>query len=326
VIWSALLLANSAPILFEDRYQVPHPIPCGLTVTPSKIPVTIIGHYRPTAVSTVSIAGLTRATGVADIQISPGKSPIDLAFVSYAPTIYRFFGAKARVRHLYMFNDNGSGEVGIPRRRVSFGTSSGCHISYDLFRNSAGTAQAIVKSLFGNNISYSGGIYGLYRARIGDGEPVFEEPPRADIRAVSGPAGEYMYDRANFFPGGVITVNPRKVISAQTPLSYTTLPSTAGIVQLILAGALKPMEWSAARPMIAAQAAAGRISNERAQFLQFALRFNVLLVERPIDVPIELCGSELVHFLAPDPGYLRGDMCHSDAYFLYGNTASRGTH
>jgi hypothetical protein len=310
---AALLLAAfqpptspSGPTKGEEQRPV-----CTLPATDPRTRLIVAGFYEAESVSTVAVAGLGEETTVADVEIEPGREPLTLVLVNFDPIIYRFSGDTRRVRQLILLGQKGAGATGIARQRIAFGASQACDLPYSIYQGPPGLFDPRIRALFGRNADAQGGVYGLHRVRIGSAGMTFTAASRP-ASSGSGFEGEML----RFYPGGVATVDPAQVVAARPAVRYAVLPSTAGIVQLLNEGALAPATRADADAWLVAAAAAGRASTTRLSQARGMISINAFLVRRPIDVPVGLCGAHLVTFIAPDPSYLRGDVCHSTTLFL----------
>ena len=117
--------------------------------------VVLIGSDETTAVSTVTIGSQDVAVGVGTITVEPGTEPIYLVVTSYRPTIWRLYGAVARIERLVLTSTMPApakdvpadkplvGATGVPAERVTFLQHTECVGHFETVPSRQATLAAI---------------------------------------------------------------------------------------------------------------------------------------------------------------------------------------
>jgi Ca2+-binding EF-hand superfamily protein len=275
--------------------------------------VMLLGAYETEALSSVALGSQDDVTGVGNITVEPGNEPLYLVIATYRPTIWRFYGAVERIERVVMLSQRGlnrpgsqgplplAGVVGLPADKASFPKAVNC-LSYFYETPSVASAQAsgAVKTMVGKVPDLIAGIYKFSTFNVPSGkiEMVEKDRPRLlviqkpagtltiegdpkDIRVVT-PSGDLQRELYRFNPGGVVTIDAKKVVASVNAEPYEVLPEQAGLIQLVQSGALT--------------------QNGLGEFL----------INKKIRYPAGLAGAHSVKFLlrrgVPDPD---GDPGHS---------------
>jgi hypothetical protein len=229
----------------EARLRLAASVPqrCSLPPVPDGAQIIVVGAYDGEALSSVAVGGPDQETYVIDLVIDPGSQPIYLIALSYKSMIWRLTGASDRVARFVASSYESSegnvsavGLVGLSRDRVS--VLRGSCINH--FRRAA-DAPAVALSV---------------RQALGRGPDSMISADNAV--AVSIPAGnstlanrrapppppvgfdaQAWSDATRFWPGGIIEIEPARVVARSSVRSYEVLPSQAGIAQLLGSGALQ---------------------------------------------------------------------------------------
>jgi Ca2+-binding EF-hand superfamily protein len=271
---------------------------CAMPKASDAAKVVLIGAYQAEAVSSVTIGSQDVAVGAGTINIEPGDEPIYLVVTSFRPTIWRLYGAVERVERLVLsatMTGPGRGmpqekplvgATGVPAERVSFLGQSRC-IRYftETPSSSAAAAAASVRQETGKDASTIAARYGLSEVSVPSGRIrnverahsnklvivkqagtlTIEGDPRNVI--VQTGRGELEGDLKRFNPGGVVEIDPKRVVASLPAERYQVLPQQAGLLQLVQSGALA--------------------RNRSGEFL----------IRRKIRFPAELNGAHSVKFL-----------------------------
>ena len=252
-------------------------IDCRAPQVPAGNEVVLFGTYEGEAISSVSVAGQDRATTAGTIAIESGTRPLTVFVTSYEPMMWRFEGDTQRVAQVVAtaIADNpddrkaAAGVVGIRKDRVSFLPARQClHYFHDTKLTDAATAQKQLLGMIMRPPDKVFGVYGLNKVRLPSG--AIEEPPRrkanpsaavieypdrtieightgkATVRTYkseSERAEKRLADSlSRFYPNGVMTIDPRLVVSDTKAEAYQVLPLQAGMLQLLKDGVLASKE------------------------------------------------------------------------------------
>lgn len=212
-----------------------------------------VGIYQGTRLSNVAMAGQNRPTGVAVIEIEPGKTPLYIVASQFAPTVWQFTGAVERIERLVVashsndaFGRPAIGVTGLSASKVT-GTRKAC--VGDLWSKvadaKASEAGKLMEQHFGRLPDVMHGGYDAAGIRL-PGATQFKLPtnrpqalrPRADSDI------EFVWrDLERYHPGGIAEIDPRRVIAWTRPEPYETLPMEAGLVQLMVEGKIARLEY-----------------------------------------------------------------------------------
>jgi hypothetical protein len=260
----------------------------------------MLGFYEGTSVANHSVAGLDDETTTGAIKISPGPRNLFLAITSQRAMIFRFFGHVERVNQLVVLHRKAAGITGISPERISFGIGSDCEMDSEVEH---AVKFGYVNTVFGRRPDAMGGAQDLHEWVIG------ATGAGSEIKAP-----EWGYDKgdtrleerfASFYPGGVIKIDPTKLVSSQTAEKYKILPNAAGVVQLEKAGKIVlATQQEVAAWRARARQRYGKIMDQ----ISVGEAYKVL---EPIDLPTAMCGGHLLHLLLPSEDYVRGPPCHN---------------
>lgn len=322
VLAAGMALASLQVFEADAKANPPDPIEttadCPIPAVKAGSRLLIAGVYEGAAVSALAVGGIDDETNVADVAIEPGREPLTLVLTSYSPIIYRFSGATGRVANLILLHSDGAAVSGLPRSRVSFASAADCDLPYSIYKGPKALFAPRIRALFGRNADFQGGVSSLYRAQVGSNGFRFIDEPKATWQG----ANRFEQEMARFYPAGVATVHPRKLVSSGPVEPYPVLPSTAGIVQLLMEGAVVEGTARDIDKWLVTAAGRRRYSTATLASARERLMHNVVMVRRPINVPVGLCGAHSVTFIAPNPSYLRGSRCHSTVLFADGSADS----
>jgi hypothetical protein len=282
----------------SDDYEPPIPRNCAVPRPRRYERIVLLGFGHGSAVLTYSIAGADAETTSGEIRIGPGPSGIFLVLTSYYPILYRITGHVDRLSRVVLLAQGDAGITGVDGRNVTFGLGNNCFIGLD----GPSTAKHF-KSLFGrkpNAFASEDEIHLWKLGAHGAGHAV--EAPHHDY--VSG-STDVEQDMDAQFPGGIVAIRPKELVSSRTAVPYELLPSIVGLLQLQRAGAIVP-------------ATKGEISQWRgkagarygAQIAQYLTDESVYRVTRHINLPAHLCRP--VTFLVPARHYVSDASCHAN--------------
>jgi Ca2+-binding EF-hand superfamily protein len=289
---------------------------CAMPKASETAKVVLVGGYRTEALSTTTIGSQDVAVGVGNVTVEAGNEPIYLVMVSFRPTIWRFYGAVERIERLVLTSTmtgpgRGTpqekplvGATGIPAERVTFLGQSKC-LGYfsETPSSQSAIAAAAVRRATGKDALVIAARYGFSDVAVPSGK--FQSVPdenrgklvivkpsgtlriegdASNVIVQSGP-NSLIGDLQRFSPGGVIEVDPKRVVSSLVAERYQVLPQQAGLLQLVQSGAL--------------------VQNRAGEFM----------IKQKMRFPAELHGAHSVKFLllrgTPMPD---GDPGHSEVF------------
>jgi hypothetical protein len=229
----------------------------------------VVTGYEGHALSSVTVDGQDGVTSTAELVIEPGTEPLYIVAGSYEPMVWRVSGAVGRVERMVVQAGRatetgpGAGVTGLAADRLTFLARDACiPASWGGEDGEGGKASEAVAATivrFGRPADVVATPYTL--TRIGLPSAKGADAPREEVDIVimngrrfaltkDGPvelktpedggersATERDLDR--FHPGGVVTLDPKAVLSAGTAEAYAVLPQQAGLLQLIDAGLIQ---------------------------------------------------------------------------------------
>ena len=234
---------------------------CDLPQVPARAKLVVYGGYESDAISSVSVGGPEQETNFIDVSIEPGATPLYLVLTSYESMVWRVSGATDRVAQAVVASLNtgraapitlrdkarrgppttasrvgvsASGVIGIPRDRVTI-ASSGCP---PYFSNTKGgeakLALATLHRALGRDPDAVFGSYSARRVSLPSG--AIHKSDRDSASVPRGFDAASWPDAMRFWPGGLVTVDPKQVIAMARVEPYKVLPSQMGLSQLIGSG------------------------------------------------------------------------------------------
>lgn len=232
--------------------------------------VVAVSAYSGDAVSTTYVEHPSIATGVIDVVIEPGDTPLYLVLSSFRSVIWRLTGATKRVEHVLASSERSKGRDdaydatrGLPRSEQRMATSEadrhptsaagmtglaadklsvvGKHCLRATYGSRPGdrkTIDRIARIISGRPAAQLSASYSMSQVTLPSGGIVdlFEE--REPVAAGFDPVK--WAEAAKSAPGGIVAIAPESVRAAEPVGSYAVLPAQFGIAQLIATGALLP--------------------------------------------------------------------------------------
>jgi Ca2+-binding EF-hand superfamily protein len=232
--------------------------------------VVLFGAYQVEAISTSTIGFQDVAVGVGNVTIEPGNEPLYLVLVSFRPTIWRFYGATERIERLILtsvMTGGGRssanekplvGATGIAAEKITFLGQAKC-INYftETPSSQAAIAAATVKREAGKEVSVIAARYGLADVAFPSGRiettrdsnqgqliilkqsgSLKIQGDTSNVIVQTGPSN-LANELRRFSPGGVVEIDPRRVVASLPVERYEVLPQQAGLLQLVQAGKLE---------------------------------------------------------------------------------------
>ena len=277
---------------FEEKVA----IECAVPKPAKDVKFVLFNGYRPVALSTAAIGSQDKETGTTKVIIEPGPEPLYLVMIAWDRVIWQFEGAVERVKRVILaeagVNEREGppvGATGLAKEVVTVSGSGRCGIFWvNMNKKNLKEAQERTKLLFGREADVMVASENMWNLRLPSG--TVSVPSQADQsktfpdldpnwRSVRG-------DLLTFYPGGLMRVDAAAVIGGQAATNYDVLPEQAGLLQLLIDGAL--------------------VRGERGDFV----------VTRQTRFPAGLAGSHAVRFIVPkgvprpagDPGHSKVTM------------------
>jgi len=221
---------------------------CGLPKPEGNQKVLFVSIYEGQALSDVAVAGMDTETTTAEIKIEAGEDPLFVMAAAYEPMVWRVTGAVERVARFVATSDTGgAGVTGLDRNKVTALPKGPC---VQRLSESETTGRASLRTLsrgIGKPIDGAYSAYALSTITL----PSQAMPPESWRQDKSQRATEFSWgplqpienattaELKRFNPGGIISIDPSKVVTTGKAERYDVLPQEAGLAQLLENGSLR---------------------------------------------------------------------------------------
>jgi Ca2+-binding EF-hand superfamily protein len=242
---------------------------CELPGASDKAKVVLLGAYEAEALSNVALGSQDIEVRTGRIVIEPGDEPLYVVVPTHRATIWQVSGAVERLERIVLSSAETGGNrsdpqnvplagvTGVPSDRVSFLKRSNCLSYFSEAPSSRSMVSAgVVRKMTGKApdviaASYSVSMFSAPSGKIdtdrGERGASVVIRKREGTLTIIGNGGNTTIqmgpsrardEMLRFFPGGVMEIDPKTVVSSGSAMQYEVLPSQAGIVQLLASGAL----------------------------------------------------------------------------------------
>ncbi|MEM9055159.1 MAG: hypothetical protein AAGB16_07525, partial [Pseudomonadota bacterium] len=242
--------------------RTPQPV-CELPVPSKTAEIVLLSGYEGAALSTVTVGGQDQETSVATLNIEPGKPPLYIIASALDHIIWKLDGATERVE---MFvaqpgrtnKGPGAGVVGLAAQKVDFIPANAC---FNYFTSpedgKARLAMTRIEAALGRPVSHLVSAYDLQDMPIPSGRSGKPPETRRGPTIITQDGSEFVIQDGKyvkqtakgtnrlqsefkrFYPAGIISIDPKTVISAGKVETYEVLPQQAGLLQLVQAGKIQ---------------------------------------------------------------------------------------
>jgi Ca2+-binding EF-hand superfamily protein len=241
---------------------------CAMPKASETATIVLLSSHVADALSTTTIGSQDVAVHTGKITVTSGAAPIYLIVVTFRPTVWRLEGEVGRVERLVLaggVTGAGSthpdqvpliGATGISAERVTFLGRPGCIGDFtEIPSIKASAAMGIVRRELGREPAVLAGQYdvsgftvpeGIIHARRERRSQLIIEKDSGTLRLEGDTSNIIVRKRLadlaselyGFWPGGVVAIDPDKVVASKPAESYKVLPQQAGLLQLVQSGAL----------------------------------------------------------------------------------------
>lgn len=239
----------------EARFDL-DAVACPLPRIPANAQL-IVYAGQAQALSSVAIGGQDTTTGLLDVEIERGETPLYLLLTSHESTIWRFSGATHRVVHAVLSSAkpspgavSASGALGLPAAKVTIARAE-CPTSFRAMdAHYSKRTHASIRASLGRAPDVMLAHAQVKQLSLPSGEVVV-----ADARETKAPPGfdpEMWIWAARDWEAGVAIVDPRRVVAKAPVEKYDVYPDRVGLSQLIGEGALVklgPDKYRLVRPI-----------------------------------------------------------------------------
>jgi Ca2+-binding EF-hand superfamily protein len=264
---------------------------CAVPKPAKDVKFVLFNGYRPVALSTAAIGSQDKETRTTKVIIEPGPEPLYLVMIAWDRVVWQFEGAVERVKRVILaeagVNEReGSpvGATGLAREVVTVSNSGRCGLFWvNMNKKNLKETQERTRLLFGREADVMVSSQDMWNLQLPSG--TVSVPSQAD-QSKTFPSLDPNWhsvrgDLLTFYPGGLMRIDATAVIGGQAVTNYEVLPEQAGLLQLLIDGAL--------------------VRNDRGDFV----------VTRQARFPAGLSGAHAVQFIVPkgvprpagDPGH-----------------------
>jgi EF hand domain-containing protein len=229
-------------------------VQCRLPRPSATARIVRLGAREGGQISSVALGGQDLPTYAVSVEIELGAEPLYIVATSDAPTIWRFSGATQRVEAFVGSSRDRDaramwpavGATGLARARFHTAPNA-CFGDFDGPGTGTTLAPAEVSRLvarrLGRPLDLAFAAYQPQGVRLPSAQPfrVPAEVPEIfrDLRNRQA-AGEWR-DFLVYFPAGIATLDPRRIVTSAVPERYEVYSYAAGMAQLLEAGAVIPV-------------------------------------------------------------------------------------
>ncbi|THV25815.1 hypothetical protein [Peteryoungia ipomoeae] len=206
--------------------------------------VLVVSAYEAAALSTVTVAGQDEVTHTAELNIEAGEAPLFIAAISYQPMIWRLTGATERVSNFIAAKTDGV--VGLAKDRVTFVDGRKCLRAWVDPDKKNNDKIDYLKRMVGSSQIGLAASYTISTVRLpsdASAEPDFKRLPSSTVTFSWGPLrssdNTAIRSLKQYHRGGVVSIDPKSVVSSSPAQPYDVLPQEAGLAQLLEAGSLE---------------------------------------------------------------------------------------
>jgi Ca2+-binding EF-hand superfamily protein len=245
----------------QNAFVAAQPV-CNMPRPSEGAQIVLLSGYQGGALSTATIGSQDIQTRTAGIHVEPGRTPIYLVVTSSSAMIWRFTGAVDRIEHVFLSASARAapaqtplaGAMGLPAAKVTIADKINCPRSFsEIPSQQAALAIAVVRRSLGREpsvvaaretISIVDIPSATFKAAPSEAtDSILREwagPRRRTSANASDPARlrSLRSDLDDFYPGGIVRVDPAQTVSSLPAARYDVLPTQAGLLQLILRGSL----------------------------------------------------------------------------------------
>jgi hypothetical protein len=220
---------------------------CALPKPSAAAKMLLLGTYETEALSSVALATQDMVTNTGSVVIEPGKEPLYIVLTSMQPTIWRFLGATERVERVVVTDSRIRmsktardptplvGVIGLPPARVTIPQRTDCLPAfYQAPSTMSAKTVGAVAAATGRWPEIVAAKYRLHAFHVPSGR--IDAAPHRSL--LTKPSSDLVSVLAYFYPGGVVTVEAKKVVARVSVEPYEVLPQEAGLTQLLESGAL----------------------------------------------------------------------------------------
>lgn len=203
--------------------------------------------------ATVAIGSTELVTKAAKVVVEPGPEPLYLVLIAGERMIWQFEGATDRVKHAVLasiapYDAKGTpvGATGLPADVVTIAPGGQCGRFWVNLNTRDGQLAERAQLLFGHRPDVVlGADSSLWKLRLPSGR--ISKPEQADFRnslKIYQPDPILLHAKTEmlWFAAIVSPIEATNVIAGQPVKPYETLPGYAGLLQLILKGAVEHIE------------------------------------------------------------------------------------
>ncbi len=221
---------------------------CAFPKAGKSVQLMLVGAYQGRGISDISIGGDDVEVTASEVRIEPGAAPLYVVLTSYNAMVWKFTGATDRVAQVVVQSIRGTGKagsrsgvVGLAKSRVYFSPKTQCLRYFSSASSTTGLRTSTrLALLVGRKPNRVFGSFGAARVSLPNGR--IEQSVHIATGALPAldKAGAPIWRAMKHYaPGGLVSVQPSKVVAKQPVKRVSVLPHMAGIAQLLDRGVLE---------------------------------------------------------------------------------------
>jgi hypothetical protein len=214
--------------------------------------IVLFNAYSAEGLSSVAIGSQDQVTEASRVIIESGDQPLYLVLIAHRRMMWKFEGAVGRVQRVVLVAIAGSGAAptpvgatGLPRNVITFGGSGNCMTFWvNMHGRYPDLVQRYSRLLFLREPNVVAQAENVWNLRLPSGQ--VSAPTRIEQQRtlpIDNPtAVELNRIREQmllYSPGGLVPIDLAAVVAAQPAERYEVFPGNAGLLQLMLEGAIE---------------------------------------------------------------------------------------
>ncbi len=239
------MLAEQLQAMTKRQHQRTMIAGCALPPAPKDQRVVLLSFQRGRDLVTASVAGGNETTWSGEVAVQPGDEKLWILAAADDAMIWRLTGAVDRVARFiviphYRHDLPAAGVVGLAADQVVFAKDPQCDLSDFLqsTRKDPQARSALLRDLLGRDPDNVVAGQAFLRVSVPDGKT--QVKPEVEPERPAAVPEQLWHSLQRFGSGMPVAINAADAIAAGKAETYDVLPEEAGLLQLILDGAIVP--------------------------------------------------------------------------------------
>jgi len=231
-------------LLRVDRSQQKLGMDCKLPDVPTDAQVVVFGVLGADAISSAVIGNPDKETGLLDVVIEPGASPLYLFLTSQKSVIWQVTGATERIAQIVASSHelgpaqvSATGVIGVEEGKITIARSRCPRFNYRPPSDNPNWMRGAVRASTGRTPDVAVQAYRAQRVTLPSG--TITHAAKEQSLAPPGFDPTLWASAARYWPAGIVDVDPSRVFSKVGLMPYPVLPGDMGLAQLVGSGAIE---------------------------------------------------------------------------------------